>query len=184
MQHNMNRSELALDLTQDRGHETNNDSEASPLIETNTEFVALQGGKPSSDSNPPAGKGAEVAVAPEDKAKKQPESFAVLQSGKAAVKLYESLIGFDKNAETQRATLRELLNKQSKAMENKMLGIKPAEGEDFDSISKRLRKENNRMDAMLDGKDSLVTSTRKAIDAAIEALNQMQTRIIKMEEEA
>lgn len=37
---------------------------------------------------------------------------------------------------------------------------------------------------MLDGKDSLVTSTRKAIDAAIEALNQMQTRIIKMEEEA
>lgn len=65
-----------------------------------------------------------------------------------------------------------------------MLGIKPAEGEDFDSISKRLRKENNRMDAMLDGKDSLVTSTRKAIDAAIEALNQMKTRIIKMEEEA
>ncbi|MGI1189097.1 hypothetical protein ACRCRN_34105 [Pseudomonas aeruginosa] len=175
-----NNAELSLDLDQDRGQENN-----PPAVgEGNTEFVAVAGGDAqSSGGNTEQGQGAATTVAEQEKAKKQPESVAVLQSGKAAVKLYESLIGFDKNAEAQRVAIRVLLHKQSKAMENKMLGIKPEVGEDFDSISKLLRRENNRLDSMLDGKDSLVTSTSGAIDKAIEALNQMKTRIIKMEEE-
>lgn len=171
-------NELAFNLSQDQA----NDS-AIETAQANPEFVAEQGGGADQPGNGHATDAAAAPATEEGKAKKQPETLLVLQTGKAAVKLYEGLIGFDKNADSQRATIRELLNKQSKAMENKMLGIKPGEGEDFDSLSKQLRKENNRLDSMLDGKDSLLTSTTSAIDAAIDALNKMKTRIIKMEEE-
>lgn len=68
-------------------------------------------------------------------------------------------------------------------MELKLEGKKPLEGEDFDAIAKQLRRENNRLDSLLEGKESLFGKARKAAELAIEHMQQIITDINRLEEE-
>ena len=107
-----------------------------------------------------------------------------LSSVKAAVKVFESINGFDEQSATQRTVVRELMLKQSEAMELKLQGNKPLEGEDFDAIAKQLRRENNRLDTLLEGKESLFGKARKAAEIAIENMQGVIAEINRLEEEA
>ncbi|WP_208604484.1 hypothetical protein [Pseudomonas antarctica] len=73
--------------------------------------------------------------------------------------------------------------KQSQAMEFKLQGVKPPEGQDFDSIAKQLRRENNRLDTLLEGKEILFGKARKAAEAAIENMQCVIVEINRLEEE-
>ncbi|MFK0860048.1 hypothetical protein ACIUV1_26515 [Pseudomonas aeruginosa] len=68
-------------------------------------------------------------------------------------------------------------------MELKLQGKKPPEGEDFDSIAKLLRRENNRLDTLLEGKESLFGKARKAAGIAIENMQSIIAEINRLEEE-
>lgn len=104
-------------------------------------------------------------------------------SAKSAVKVFESINGFDEQSAAQRAVVRDLMSKQSEAMELKLQGKKPPEGENFDSIAKLLRRENNRLDSLLEGKESLFGKARKAAEIAIENMQSIIAEINRLEEE-
>lgn len=108
---------------------------------------------------------------------------AAIKATKAAVKTFASIQGFDKEADVQRRKVRELMAKQSACLEAKLHGQKAADGEDFESVAKLLRKENNRLDAMLEGKEGMFDKVRLAIHSAIAQLNLMSDQLKKMEEE-
>src|SRR3546814_5083764 len=74
--------------------------------------------------------------------------------------------------------------KQSEAMELKLQGKKPSEDEDFDAIAKQLRRENNRLDSLLEGKESLFGKARKAAEIAIENMQGVIAEINRLEEKA
>lgn len=185
MQDNSSTIERPIDINRDHQLVTASDAASLNVSGTDTQLITDVSAAEAQPGGTNAVERKENTPPQTDKVKpsKQDESLAVLQAGKQVVKLYEGLIGFDANAEAQRATIRDLLAKQAKAMERKLHGSKPEEGEDFDGISKLLRRENNRLDSMLDGKETLVVEAGKAIDMAINALSQMKTRIIQMEEE-
>lgn len=106
-----------------------------------------------------------------------------LASAKAAVKILGSITGFDEQSDTQRRVVRELMSKHTQAMEFKLQGKKPQEGEDFDSIAKQLRRENNRLDTLLEGKEVLFSKARKAAEAAIVNMQSVIAEINRLEEE-
>lgn len=106
-----------------------------------------------------------------------------LSSAKAAVKLFHSIIGFDEQSANQRTVIRELMLKQSQAMELKLQGKKPPEGGDFDAIAKQLRRENSRLDSLLEGKESLFGKARTAAEIAIEQMQSVIAEIDRLEEE-
>lgn len=106
-----------------------------------------------------------------------------LSSLKVAVKIFESINGFDKKSANQRTVVRDLILKQSEVMELKLQGTKPPEGEDFDVIAKQLRRENNRLDTLLEGKESLFGKARNAVETAIEKMQNVITEINRLEEE-
>lgn len=106
-----------------------------------------------------------------------------LSSVKAAVKIFESISGFDEQSANQRAIVRDLMLKQSEAMELKLQGKRPPEGHDFDAIAKQLRRENNRLDTQLEGKETLFGKARKSAEIAIGNLQHIIIEINRMEEE-
>lgn len=106
-----------------------------------------------------------------------------LSSAKAAVKVFHSITGFDEQSANQRTVIRNLMLKHSQAMELKLQGKKPPEGEDFDAIAKQLRRENTRLDSLLEGKESLFGKARKAAEIAIEQMQSVIAEIDRMEEE-
>lgn len=106
-----------------------------------------------------------------------------LASAKAAVKILGSITGFDEQSDSQRRVVRDLMSKHSQAMEFKLQGQKAPEGEDFDSIAKQLRRENNRLDTLLEGKEILFGKARKAAETAIENMQSVITEINRLEEE-
>lgn len=101
-------------------------------------------------------------AATQTKAGKSEVGTKALSSVNAAVKVFESINGFGEQSATQRTVVRDLMLKQSEAMELKLQGKKPPEGEDFDATAKQLRRENNRLDSVLEGKESLFSKARKA----------------------
>lgn len=105
-----------------------------------------------------------------------------LASTKAAIKLYSSITGFDSQSDQQRAVVRDLMEKQRVAMERKLSGVKVEEGEDFDTISKQLKKENNKLDTLLEGKEALFGKTCVAAEEAIKILNAIIAEVKTMEE--
>lgn len=117
------------------------------------------------------------------KAGKAEVGIKALSSAKAAVKIFVSINGYDEQSANQRTVVRDLMLKQSQAMELKLEGKKPLEGEDFDAIAKQLRRENNRLDSLLEGKESLFGKARKAAELAIEHMQQIITDINRLEEE-
>lgn len=106
-----------------------------------------------------------------------------LSATKAAAKLFGNINGYDGQSETQRRVVRDLMAKQSAAMEQKLQGEKSPDGEDFDSISKLLRRENNRLDTLLEGKEALFKKAWDATQEAIQKLQDMSLEIKRMEEE-
>lgn len=136
----------------------------------------------SSDAAP--GGNTEQAAATQTRPVRSEVGTKALSSVKAAVKVFESINGFDEQSATQRSVVRDLMLKQSEAMELKLQGVKPPEGEDFDSIAKQLRRENNRLDALLEGKESLFGKARKAAEIAIESMQGVIAEINRLEEEA
>ncbi|SIQ98790.1 hypothetical protein [Aquipseudomonas alcaligenes] len=108
---------------------------------------------------------------------------AAIKAAKAAVKSFVSIKGFDRDAENQRVKVRELLAKQSACLEAKLHGRKSTDGEDFESVAKQLRKENNKLDAMLEGKEGMYAKVRKDIESAIGELTKMAVDLKQLEEE-
>ncbi|WNZ81406.1 hypothetical protein [Pseudomonas sp. P105] len=141
------------------------------------------GSSASAHSNVASGVNTEQA-ATQPTAGKSEVGTKALSSVKAAVKVFESINGFDEQSATQRTVVRELMLKQSEAMELKLQGKKPLEGEDFDAIAKQLRRENNRLDTLLEGKESLFGKARKAAEIAIENMQGVIAEINRLEEEA
>ncbi|MCY1306854.1 hypothetical protein D9M70_567380 [compost metagenome] len=99
------------------------------------------------------------------------------------MKSFASIQGYDKDAEEQRLKVRALMAKQSACLEAKLHGQKAADGEDFESVAKKLRKENNKLDAMLEGKEGMYGKVRLAIENAIGELKKMADELKKLEEE-
>ena len=108
----------------------------------------------------------------------------MLASARKSAKLYEMIVGFDEQSEKQREQVRKLIAAQSEALENKLKGIAPSQGEDFDSIAKLLRKENNKLDSLLEGKESLLKKSRIAATEAVALLQDMIGQIVKLEDES
>lgn len=106
-----------------------------------------------------------------------------LASAKAAVKLFESINSFDVQSANQRTIVRDLITKQSESMEFKLQGNKPPEGYDFEVIAKQLRRENNRLDTLLEGKEALFEKSKKQAELAIECLQNVLTELYRLEEE-
>ena len=106
-----------------------------------------------------------------------------LASAKAVVKFLGSITGFDEQSDRQRSVVRDLMSKHTQAMEFKLQGQKAPEGEDFDSIAKQLRRENNRLDTLLEGKEILFGKARKAAETAIENMQSVIIEINRLEEE-
>ena len=93
------------------------------------------------------------------------------------------ITGFDEQSDRQRSVVRDLMSKHTQAMEFKLQGQKAPEGEDFDSIAKQLRRENNRLDTLLEGKEILFGKARKAAETAIENMQSVIIEINRLEEE-
>lgn len=136
-----------------------------------------------SNSNVASGVNTEQA-ATQTKVGKSQLGTKALSSVKEAMKVFESINGFDEQSATQRTVVRDLMLKQSEAMELKLQGKKPLVGEDFDAIAKQLRRENNRLDTLLEGKESLFGKARKAAEIAIENMQGVIAEINRLEEEA
>ncbi|CAM3180826.1 hypothetical protein BZK31_07295 [Pseudomonas floridensis] len=151
--------------------------------EKTAEAGGQAGSSAPSNSNVASGLNTEQA-ATQPTAGKSEVGTKALSSVKAAVKVFESINGFDEQSATQRTVVRELMLKQSEAMELKLQGNKPLEGEDFDAIAKQLRRENNRLDTLLEGKESLFGKARKAAEIAIENMQGVIAEINRLEEEA
>ncbi|MFU3033129.1 hypothetical protein ACM7JD_26245 [Pseudomonas aeruginosa] len=175
----------------DNGGATNDDLEDAVSVsnqmiacctgEKTDEATVGQSGDNSTHSSSSVAPGRQGAT--QSKSGKSEVGTKALSSAKAAVKVFESINGFDEQSVTQRAVVRDLLLKQSEAMEFKLQGKKPPEGEDFDSIAKLLRRENNRLDSLLEGKESLFGKARKAAEVAIESMQDVITEINRLEEE-
>lgn len=118
------------------------------------------------------------------KAKKSDISIKVLASVKGAVKLYETLLTHDDTDAQLRAEIRDLIEAQKQAMELKLRSEVPAEGEDFDSITKRLRRANNKLDSHLDNKQGLSKKVDQAVSEALETLKTLASSIKDIEEAA
>jgi len=152
------------------------------------EKIAEAGGGQAGANSTPSSSNAAPGVntqqaATQTRAGKSEIGTKALSSVKAAVKVFESINGFDEQSATQRTVVRDLMLKQSEAMELKLQGKKPPESGDFDAIAKQLRRENNRLDTQLEGKESLFGKARKAAETAIENLQHIIIEINRMEEE-
>lgn len=111
-------------------------------------------------------------------------SVALNTTVREAVKLYETITSHDLISQNQRDLVRELINKQAVALDSKLAGVKPADGEDFDSLSKVLRKANNKLDTLLEGKEAMFKTAQAACDAAILNINAMKADLTKLENES
>ena len=152
--------------------------------EKTAEAAAGQAGADNAPSSTNGASGVNTEqAATQTKAGKSEVGTKALSSVKAAVKVFESINGFDEQSATQRTVVRDLMLKQSEAMELKLQGKKPPEGEDFDAIAKQLRRENNRLDSLLEGKESLFGKARKAAEIAIENMQGVIAEINRLEEE-
>lgn len=155
------------------------------IEEKTAEARGVQAGGNSAPSSSDVAPGVNTQqAATQTKAGKSEVGTKALSSVKAAVKVFESINGFDEQSATQRTVVRDLMLKQSEAMELKLQGKKPPEGEDFDAIAKQLRRENNRLDSLLEGKESLFGKARKAAEIAIENIQGVIAEINRLEEEA
>ncbi len=109
---------------------------------------------------------------------------ALKKSTRDVVKLYECITGHETLSQAQRDRVRDLINKQSAALDMKLSGQQPEEGMDFESIAKVLRKENNKLDSLLEGKESLFKKFHEASKATAVALKLLQENIQKLEDES
>jgi|SynMetStandDraft_1070027.scaffolds.fasta_scaffold01187_5 hypothetical protein len=114
--------------------------------------------------------------------KKAHEVFA--KSAREALKIYNTICNHEQLTEDQRKKVRELIDKQKAALDLKLSGGKPSEGEDFDAVYKQLRKENNKLDALLEGKGELFKRFRSARESAEKTLAEMSNHITKLEDES
>ena len=155
------------------------------IEEKTAEAGGVQTGRNSPPSSSDVAPGVNTQLAAtQTKAEKSEVGTKALSSVKATVKVFESINGFEEQSATQRTVVRDLMLKQSEAMELKLQGKKPPEGEDFDAIAKQLRRENNRLDFLLEGKESLFGKARKAAENAIENIQGVIAEINRLEEEA
>lgn len=179
---------LALFTTSDSGADESNSLTGDQQMEGTSDAGALGGGNgDGADEGDQSGEARqnENATPREDGSgrRTKPElSVEALAKVKGTLKLYGIITGFDEQSDHQRAVVRDLMVKHAKAMEMKLAGVKPAEGEDFESITKLLKKENNRLDSMLEGKESLFGKTRVAAEEAIKALQAIVDDVKRMEE--
>ncbi|KAI3488612.1 hypothetical protein L1887_47381 [Cichorium endivia] len=99
---------------------------------TEEETAEAAGGQAGGDDAPSSSNGASGVntekAATQTKAGKSEVGTKALSSAKAAVKVFESINGFDEQSATQRTVVRDLMLKQSEAMELKLQGKKPPEG--------------------------------------------------------
>jgi len=116
--------------------------------------------------------------------KKSALSSALLQTCKDVVKLFEAISNHDELSSNQRALVRSLVDKQSVALDRKLNGLSCEEGESFESLSKVLRKENNRLDALLEGKEAMFKRFHDASALAEQALLSLKTEIKNQEDES
>ncbi len=107
-----------------------------------------------------------------------------LKMSREAAKLFDTISNHDQLTQQQRDKVRALIEKQRTALDIKISGQKPVEGEDFDSLAKLLRKENNKLDALLEGKDVLFTRFKNTANRAEESIAQMKKIIEKLEDES
>lgn len=173
----------AMNEAQERAGIVSHQIAEGSVEEKTAEASGQAGSGAPSNSNAASGVNTEQA-ATQTKAGKSEVGTKALSSVKAAVKAFESINGFDEQSATQRTVVRDLMLKQSEAMELKLQGKKPLEGEDFDAIAKQLRRENNRLDTLLEGKESLLGKARKAAEIAIENMQGVIAEINRLEEEA
>lgn len=130
------------------------------------------------------------AVDPEQNDNKSPrkmkseQSAALNKAIREIVKVYETINNHDELSQVHRDRVRELISKQSTALDMKLNGQKPEDGEDFDALSKALRKENNKLDALLEGEAAMYKKFHTAFENVTAALNQMHSEITKMEDES
>lgn len=110
------------------------------------------------------------------------EIFA--KAAREATKLYDTITNHDQLTQQQRDKVRLLIEKQRTALDIKISGQKPADGEDFDSLAKLLRKENNKLDALLEGKDVLFARFKATAICAEESIAQMKKIIAELEDES
>lgn len=116
--------------------------------------------------------------------KKSELSTELIHATKNVVKLYESITNHDELSSNQRNIVRQLIDQQAAALDRKLNGQPVGEGGSFDDLSKQLRKENNRLDALLEGKETLFKKYHEAHNALDLALNAIRIDIKKQEDES
>lgn len=119
---------------------------------------------------------------PESKVK--PDTAELKKAIRVVTKLYENITGHDQLSQAQRDRVRELIRDQSTALDMKISGKVVTDGMNFESISKALRKENNKLDTLLEGKESLFKKFHEAVDTVNSAVKRLQDDIKKMEDES
>lgn len=138
----------------------------------------------SGGTNQQDNQGEDGAVAGQrQRAEKSEISKEVLANAKAAVKMFESLSSHSEIDDQIRGEIEQLMSAQKKAMERKLSNEPCPEGEDFDSISKRLRRANNKLDSHIEKKHGLNSNTVEGITKAIASLEKMLAKVKEIEEE-
>lgn len=107
-----------------------------------------------------------------------------IKAAREACKLFDTISNYDQLTRQQRDKVRALIEKQRAALDMKISGQKPVDGEDFDSLAKLLRKENNKLDSLLEGKDVLFSRFKSAANQAETYIAQMKCVIAKLEDES
>lgn len=117
------------------------------------------------------------------RAEKSDLSKEVLAKSKAVVKQFEVLLNHDEIDAQIRDEIQQLMIAQKSAMERKLNNEASPEGEDFDSISKRLRRANNKLDSHIESKVDLYAAVMQAIAETKACLENMQLKVKEIEEE-
>lgn len=106
------------------------------------------------------------------------------KASREALKIYNAICNHEQLTEDQRKKVRDLIDRQKAALDLKLSGGKPSEGEDFDTVYKQLRKENNKLDALLEGKSELFKRFRSARESVEKSLAEMGSHITMLEDES
>jgi hypothetical protein len=110
---------------------------------------------------------------------KSEEGQGVLKATKLAVKMFDEILGFDAKVEAQRQIIRDLMVQQNAAVEAKLTGQK-TDG-DVADLTKAVRREHNRLDRLLNGKEKMVAECQLRIDEAKNTLGELGSKLTNLE---
>lgn len=140
--------------------QTGSDGATTTATTVDLEGDAQANAQGADSANPQGNNSEEGATAGQrQRAEKSEISKEVLVNTKAAVKMFESLSVHSEIDDQIRGEIEHLMSAQKAAMERKLSNEPSPQGEDFDSISKRLRRANNKLDSHIEKKHGLNSNT-------------------------